>query len=89
MGTVILTDIDEDNGPQFGKICKIYKINDAIKFSLQPISTITFHKHYHAYIVKLGKNQILTLDYKNLPNFAPCLLIKKPSNTFVVTKYAV
>lgn len=85
IGTYIVTKIKETE-IEFGKIIKIFEINDSVYFHLKLYDEITFDEHSHAYIVCETSNEKL-LNYDNLPNAEPCLYVKRGETHFIASRY--
>lgn len=84
-GTIIVRKITSK--PFFGIIEKVFLVNNEVKFKIQKIKTYEFDKHYGAFHVNINVNDFIYLDYKNMPKFVPCLLVKTSESQFVVTRF--
>lgn len=75
-GMVIVADI-LDSGIQFEEIESIIIQNHKLFFVYYPYKIIGFNNHYFAYSVSITKNEIKKVEYNNLANTSPCLIVKK------------
>lgn len=87
LDTVIVVDIDENEGPQFGKIYKIYSVANDVYFVMYHISTIAFDQHYHAWNVQINSCPNYIKKQNLLPHIVPCLLLKKKGLDYVATRH--
>lgn len=88
-GSIILTNIDENDGPAFGKILGIFQVNEKLFFVMYSLMPISFDEHYYAYNVKISNKEILIKYIEDVPKMVPCLLIKKINQWYVATRHAI
>lgn len=87
-GTVIVYKISK-SGPQFGKIEKLFAVDDQIHFRFIPFKTIGFSCHYFGYSVVLDESRRDMVEYDDLPCKVPCLLFCKKDCMYISTRHAI
>ena len=72
----IILYVINDDGLRFGKITKIYDVDNSIFFQFNNFENIGFNEHYYAYSV-LETNVSGTLNQKDIFLKLPCVHFKR------------
>ena len=86
-GSIIVTKIDENKGPVFRQIYKIYCINGHFYFLLNKVLTNFFDGHSFAYDVTITNDTIQLLHIDRYIIKTPCSLIDTGDNYYVMPQY--
>lgn len=91
-GSVLVIEMNEEIFVKFGKIVRIFLVNDSeVQFQVKILKYETFDYHCHAYEVSEPKCARVMIRHEDLPKVHPCLLNIRQSNEgeklYVVTKY--
>ena len=83
--SVILIDLSRD-APVFGKIERIFSLNNKIHFECFPLYVVGFDKHFHAYTVLLDFGNLLSVSSEEILCRKPCVMYEYEDTTYIVTK---
>lgn len=77
--------------PEFGKIVAIFFFNNTVMFSIEPLSTDSFHRHYFAYEVSEKRPSIgnFIVHYESLPCPDICPLVMKDGQQYVIARHVL
>lgn len=78
-----------DEGPIFGKVIKIFLINNNIYFILSYLKTIYFDSKYHAYKVIFDDHSLSAYNSKIITQIriGSCMLVERENNLLVQLRY--
>lgn len=84
-GIIIVANICKD-GPCFGKIDKIFVVDDNIFFTYMPYKIIGFNYHYYAHSV-IADETIRKIDYDSMTTHTPCILSIINNVHYIATRH--
>lgn len=87
VGTVIVSKILR-SGLQFGKIDKVFIVNDEVHFRFVPMISTGFNYHLFGHSVIVDKDHTDMVSYDDLPCKIPCIPFFK-KNTYVTTRHVI
>lgn len=93
LGSTILVRVRQDDEfygkVVFGKIYKIFKIHNKIRFVVSHMPEIIFDPKNHAYKVNFSEIPVEIITINELPKVSACLLVKTSEGHFVVPRYKI
>ncbi|KAJ8687917.1 hypothetical protein QAD02_023712 [Eretmocerus hayati] len=88
-GSVLLIRVNDEEGPVFGQVHKIYLSNGRVYFLFKKIITFYFYAHYHAYEVEVTDTLSDFINVQLLPSLVQCCLIREGDKEYVATRYRI
>ena len=81
--------MDDNVGPIFRRIYKIYEIEKKIYFLLSRIDTVLFNSHYHSYEVTIHQQLTEMINANEVNITCQCLLVQKNETNYVITRHQI
>ena len=86
--TIIVVD-NKDNTPMFGKINKIFVVDDEIIFQYLALRTLGFNTDYFAYTVTYLNTIEHNIAFNKLASKSPWLLFEEQNALFIATRHTL